>query len=76
MTEPEACRSTGCTMQARVAIRTLRGSGARRGEMTNTIYMDNRTAPKLAARYCTKHGAEMAAGLVSLADEDEPMPNA
>lgn len=71
----EQCQNGGCKMQARVAIRTKRGSGAKRGELTHTIYMDNRTAPKIAARYCVTHGARLASDLVYLGDRDELMPS-
>lgn len=67
----EACQSSGCRMQARVAIRTTR---PQRDKLIHTLHMDNRTAPKAATRYCATHATRIMADLAGMADVDELMP--
>lgn len=53
-----ACSTKDCPHPARCAIKTKRGSGAKRGEMSSVLHYDERTAPKGATPYCKTHGIE------------------
>lgn len=60
--ETANCKTEGCNRPATVALRTTRPT---RGDLRTTIYFDERTAPKAATRYCTPHGAGLAAELIT-----------
>lgn len=60
--ETTECRTEGCTAPPTMALRTTR---PQRGDLRTTIYFDERTAPKTAIRYCTAHGANLAAELIT-----------
>lgn len=61
--ETATCRTEGCKRPATVALRTTPTRGDL--HLRITIYFDERTAPKAAARYCTSHGAGLAAELIT-----------
>ena len=67
MTTAPQCSTKDCTQEAITAIRNT----APRGKaLVTTIWQDEADAPKTAARYCGKHGVELAANLASLTDAD------
>lgn len=55
MSDTTKCEAQGCTLDARMAIRTTRPT---RENVQNVVYSDNRSAPKMAMRYCKAHGIE------------------
>lgn len=68
------CSTSGCDQAARMAIRTTL---APRAKMTTTVWWDDRTAPKIAPRYCRNHGGLLLAGLVPvLVDADAELGDA
>lgn len=69
MTEA-VCMTKGCENEARMAIYTTRPT---RQNMYSTVWWDDRTAPKKAARYCRSCGQHLLSQLTEvLTHEDEP----
>lgn len=61
MSDTTSCEEWACKREARMAIRTIRNQ---RNELKVTVWFDNRTAPKIAGRYCKLHGETLMTGLV------------
>jgi hypothetical protein len=71
------CTFLNCTGQARMALRTVRPSIARRAAGHDRVYttvdFDERDAPNLSQKYCKRHGLGIIDALIeTLVSEDEP----
>jgi hypothetical protein len=62
LAEPATCATAGCLREARMALLTSR---RQRDTLKTTVWYDDRTAPKAAARHCKAHGAELVAALTA-----------
>ena len=69
MSDTLKCESSGCTRDARMALRTTR---PKRDNVQTVVYSDNRSAPKVAMRHCKTHGMETMRQLMDvLVDGDD-----
>lgn len=57
------CSESGCTRDARMALRTTRPT---REDLRTVVFYDDRTAPRTALPYCAEHGLKTVEALLGV----------